>query len=476
MVKKTTILSIFTIFLLSFSMGVWATQDDAGSGHDAPGNIDSPDIPEIALNTAYSGTIGTALTDHQGGEDTDDFFSFFTTTGFLTVEVNASSTEFFFYLDIGIHFDETELAGEGFINEDGTANFTVPILANGTLFLKLSTFSENVAYSFILTWHPGTYSQNDANGSQDSDVDHPIPVQLNTVYNATIGNGHVDWEGRLDTLDYFAIDLPGQGYLTVNFSILLGQQISISLGVENDYGSLVYSQYLSDEEEMTFDAPIGVAGNYFLTVLGFGENITYQFSLTFTLATIPPQNDAGSGHDADAITGIQITPYGKYQGTVGNGLLSDDGTLDYLDLYTFTVNETDTFFFNLTFSGPDERFLFLTLILYGKNGDEMDFILSLGAFETFSQDSHILGSGNYVIEISSSSTNVTYEFGIRPQHPPSTPTTTTNSSSSTNNATSSVTETPSTPSNALPLSWIPVASFIAIPLLKKRKTVIAIHK
>lgn len=260
------------------------SQDDAGSGMDAPDTAETA-VP-VQFNTTYSGTVGFLYSDVSGDEDLDDYYGFNVTTGFVHVSVEVTGGSDFYWMDVIVEQRSEEADIFNLFEQNPRGEFSVPVLFNDTAFLHFRTFSEQIHYNFSISWNPGNYSQDDAGGGTDADGSNLITVDLENIYNGTMGLGHVKEIGDLDVNDAYKVILPAEGYLLVNFSYS-GMNAYPSVNIEDSSFGMIY--YDSGESGLaTFRAPIGTAGEYILDIYDYvGINVSYQFFLSFSQKHCP---------------------------------------------------------------------------------------------------------------------------------------------------------------------------------------------
>ncbi len=439
---------LMLLILSSLSIGnvtAQAAQNDAGSGADAPDNSDT--LLPIQLNKTYSGIVGSTLSNAEGNGDYDDYFAFNITEGYLFVTINVTDASEYFWLNFAIEQNGHSVGADSLNEQMLSNNFTIPIISNGTAFFHIDTFSEFVSYNFSVSWFFGEYSQNDAESGEDAGFYNPVTVQLNSTYYGTIGLGHVDVFGEEDINDVFQVSLPSEGYLHVSI-VFNGTTPSSLVYIESIDYSLIYSKN-GKEGENNFNAPIGDAGTYLLDIFELvGKNVSYQFTLTFTEQSLPKQNDAGSGDDANNDGDVSIQPNGIYQGTIGLGWINEMNLVDFTDTYSFSVSEPGILNLNLTIISTEDLTPFVTIDVFQGSVAISSNILEFGGFGNSFKDNVNIDAGNYYVQINTNSENTTYELGVQfiPDNPTTNITTSENSISSniSNNTFSTTTANQST--------------------------------
>jgi hypothetical protein len=353
-----------------------ATQDDGGSGGDAP--------EEIA--TAVAIPLGTDLTGVVGNGDAADALALAVDPGSqititLGVPGKGKIKAILYDLD-GNYVDETGDITSGksqgitrILSADEPTDYVLLVRGEGEYSLRVDATAQNDAES---------------GGDAGNSPDNPTPIEVNTSYTGQLGNRNTE--------DYYAFNVAGGTVVQVDLSLLAVEgrgQISAVLYHDGSYleeteairagKSGTLARILSGEE----------GGDYVLRVRGEG---VYQFTVNSQ-----SHQDGGSEGDAgaEAEAAVKIGPDADLRGVVGD----DDGEDFYL---LEDVPAGATVFITVTLDAePKGTSLVLTLYdeeeSYLTESDRVDTGASTTLEYTFERGGPLYlrfrGSGGYAFHI-----------------------------------------------------------------------------
>lgn len=287
MKSRTLLLGLLILSIAGFSRNAMASQDDAGSGADAPD--DYQNAISIALGVWYDGSVGDNLTNVDGDDDNHDNFKVTLSTGFIRVTVGITNTEVVSLATVEILKDGFIVAFETIWYDDGNVSFVAPVLTAGDYVVQVKSYSNLVNYRFKVDHFSGSYGQDDGGSGRDAELLSPVDIQLDTTYTGNLGNGHVESDGLLDDDDYFKVSLPGMGYLNLSVTFIIdGSDFFDATSLTFEYKTIVTESEYSSFGNIQMSTPIASGGDYFIKFDSFGWNITYAI-----LATIY-QNENGN--------------------------------------------------------------------------------------------------------------------------------------------------------------------------------------
>lgn len=283
--------------------------------------------------------------------------------------------------------------------------------------------------------------QNDANSGQDApgatqeyvygEFNNPIPIDLDTIYQATIGTSFQSYEGGTDIDDQFYIDAIGvEGRLSITLtssgSISPVPSIQLYYLTSNDHIGGITDTQEKNPNSIIFSLPIIRNDPIGIEIIYGGESLDYQFQFTFNAETWS-QNDGGFGTDVPGIESSNgslwqdlekipmINLQQTYTGHAGSGYVTSNGAMDREDYYKLSLSETGFLGVSVTVTaqsftgvyGGDNRFIVFAV------GDEESYywdfygLLGFGSSQFFYP---ILEPGEFLIGGSYASHNVTYTF------------------------------------------------------------------
>ncbi|MCY3411880.1 MAG: hypothetical protein INQ03_09630 [Candidatus Heimdallarchaeota archaeon] len=341
------------------------SQNDAGSGHDAPEGL--YDSLSVELNQSYSGKVGSAYQEIDSeNPDKEDYYNVVLDTfGLLSVsftihelipddsgsivkdhgEFNVENYNYQRYLSKFISVNTT------------TFEFDIPIIAPTTVYVSFYTEASSISYSFECWFYEDVeYRQDDAKTGDDAGYYNRVELETDTVYTGRMGFGEArTYDGTGDWADYYYFEAEAQGYMyfSVDVDLLEPEYINadfISFVIhyaDNDWYSpslLQYSfRYL---EESEFRCPIPIAGTYNLTI-NTDVHIGYTLSMQFVEETLPIHDDFGTGTDApdycysnnlgSRIPEIELNSTGS--GMIGPEFYDSNYYRDMCDSYAFTIDK-----------------------------------------------------------------------------------------------------------------------------------------
>lgn len=417
MKSGTLLLAVMLILSIGgFSRNVMASQDDAGSGSDAPD--DYQNAISVALGVWYDGSVGDNLTNVDGDEDNHDNFKVTLSPGFVRVTVGITNIEVVSLATIEILKDGLIVAIETIWYDDGNVTVVAPIITTGDYVIQVESYSDLVDYRFRVDHFSGSYGQDDAGAGRDAELLTPVAVELNTTYTGNLGNGHVESDGLLDDEDYFRVTLPGIGYLNLSVTFTIdGSDFFHATSLTSEYKTIVTESQYSSFGSILMSTPIATGGDYFIEFDSLGWNITYEFSLSYVSAVLPPQNDAGTGGDAseDPASSPMVPLNSSFTGTIGEGLIEDfDGARDEEDTYLLNVTHYGRLEVNLTLVDSMDAFPAVFLDLYNSSElvspSYLDMYVS--NFRPSRSGEVVVTEGMYELELWTLDDNTTYSVSI----------------------------------------------------------------
>ena len=283
------------------------------------------------------------------------------------------------------------------------------------------------------------FSQNDAYSGKDSPKDSFIGIDLDHLYEGTIGNGYINQNGTADLRDNYLVNISSPGYLNVStniptdsikfyfkinvyyykdFSFTNGKKPIYSLELTNS------SKFSSPIELMT---PIPTSGSYLISLELDDEGFAYNFTTSFTQKTIERQtdflqNDAGCPvFDDKSIIFIPLNS--TIKGQIGPGYITNYYPYysDTQDCYFLSLNQDAFFYLNFTISIEsafdnvnDSRINTIDLELLNYNGPNPYFSTIFKKSDDNGQcfqTKYFLEKGNYTINITGYK-KISYTFNL----------------------------------------------------------------
>ncbi len=458
-VNISLLLGVFLILAMVMGLAptTWAqtTQDDAGSGADAPDT--SVSSPSVYSGNNYTGTLGDLFTNIDGDSDNDDYYSYTpSTSGYVSVYFEILNPENSSLVTVSVLKNGFTVAIESLFSSDPSFTLVAPVLDTTALDLRIQSYSDSVSYLFFISNTAGSYSQDDANTGGDTELLTGTTVQLDTSYTGDLGNGNVDSSGYLDSSDYFYVDVPGEGYLSLDVSGSSDESYTdLTISVLTPGAEIIYSESLGlFSTSVSFKSPIAAADQYIVMMVAHSWNTTYSFTLSYISATLPLQNDAGSGGDASSeySTAPTVGVNSTFTGTVGEGLLeaSNDARDDY-DLYLLGNLSYGQLSVNISLVGSNDSYPRVYLDVNNNSDTFSPDYMSIRAssYSPFDSDSVILTAGDqYYLSVWTFDLNVTYTVSTIFIELPEPVTTTETSSAGTTTTTSSTVSTSTTSTEA----------------------------
>lgn len=270
-------------------------------------------------------------------------------------------------------------------------------LAAGTYYIKV--YSQNAGtYKMNAQFNPYT-AENDI--ELNSNYINANSIGLNSTLTGHIGN-YCD-DGSMDNTDWYKLVVDKDGIVNIDLSHDLGSRIELYLygkdGNNNDY---ISSDGSFDKSVRNINMGLA-AGTYYVKV--YSPNYgTYKISTSFTEDTISNDTEGNSKYIYALNIGANDTKSGHI------GYIDDNNGQDAADWYKLVLDKDGTININLSqvLGGRIE------LYLYGKDGDNNDYISGDGSFDKSVRSiSQKLSAGTYYIKVygkSSGGYNLTTSF------------------------------------------------------------------
>ena len=295
------------------------SQNDAGSGSDAPSN---PSLLAINLNTDYYGQLNASSMTNEGhhGDFSDGYNFQINTPGLLNVSTQITLRGGLQVLIQILNVDGIIYMAE-FQRSENYISFQVPIIKSGSYYYTIEFYDYYINYNFrvdFLKGLPVELQQNDASTEKDASKDYPSFIELGQNYSGKIGLGYVEDNGLWDYEDAYLVDLPSQGYLTITTQLSRQIAVSFGIGVIQYHAELlhptsnrpIYWQtitpiYSYNKSNIVISSPIPIMGKFVLlfsshAVYGTSTpelQLQYNFTTSFINATLPQQNDFNQNKD-----------------------------------------------------------------------------------------------------------------------------------------------------------------------------------
>ncbi|MCY3414010.1 MAG: hypothetical protein INQ03_20370 [Candidatus Heimdallarchaeota archaeon] len=205
--------------------------------------------------------------------------------------------------------------------------------------------------------------QNDADTGEDASNNelNAARIEVNTVYNATIGASLTDQNSGSDYEDLYVVSITNPGIIYFELVFLRNNDVNYVnnyLEVQLEYFTTNFkifdiSKYGYDQI-IIYEIPIKYRDDILIRFTSYNDLVAYQFKVSFEKQEInTDQNDAGSGLDASADYPITLSLDQQYTGTIGNGFIESSGRLDQTDYYLITAPEQGYIYYNFTGSYND---------------------------------------------------------------------------------------------------------------------------
>ncbi|MFW9922176.1 MAG: PPC domain-containing protein [Candidatus Thorarchaeota archaeon] len=271
------------------------------------------------------------------------------------------------------------------------------ILVGGYTNANYNNFSETVFSNFDAEMTidiPEFYQpfiENDANSGGDAGDFSYDPTYISPGTYSGLLSSVDDW-------DYYSFYVDSNRIIAITLSGPTDRDIDIAL-YDNNYNYLTGSYGGASNEYCSYTT--SSSEFYILEIYTGTGRASYTFTIAISIASVPPQNDAGSGSDAsDSFYSAYLISPGTYSGTVGYGN-------DYGDIYRFYVS--NEYQVRVTLNGPSGADF--DLFLYNPSNSQVDSDTSGDSNEEVS--AYINGNNGYWrTRITASYGSGTYTFTV----------------------------------------------------------------
>ncbi|MFN6466461.1 MAG: hypothetical protein RMZ41_032250, partial [Nostoc sp. DedVER02] len=280
-------------------------------------------------------------------------------------------------------------------------------LGTGNYYVGITQSSSNVNSNYSL--------QLSATSTPPSITSDPGST-LSTAYNIGTLTGTKSFKefvGNVDTVDYYKFSLTGTNNITLLLSGVTQNYVNAFIYYDSNNNGLIesgeqlYSDYAGSGRNGQITTTLGT-GNYYIGITQSSSNVNSNYSLQLSATSAPPSiaTDPGStlstAYNIGTLTGTK-----SFKEFVGN--------VDTVDYYKFSLTGTNNI--TLLLSGVTQNYV-NAFIYYDSNNNGLiesgeQLYSDYAGSGRNGQITTTLGTGNYYIGITQSSSNVNSNYSLQ---------------------------------------------------------------